>query len=498
MTSTPLDMTDFSSFAGSVVGMHYQFPTITTQDTFGHTRVWTIQGRLIKKDTNLHKEINWNPNEDTPIPFNTAYLEMGSKIPDGCIFQYWTENGILDGKITRHEPSYVSDVANEGRANERNIVQTGLIAMRRIYEDHLKSSSSAHMGDYHVYPMLAQDYRKRTVWTNVQWPMYVGPKINGVRGVSSVQGIRTRDQLPILGVEYHQNLLNEIRKHLPENSQIDFEFYKAGMSLQKISGAVRSSKSNKQELECWIFDYFVPGSDETFDSRYQTMQRAFIAAKASVVSIPASYENIAHSLNKYYKMSAADCENWVKNDTPYINCKDFRDVLDGVAKHPAVTIDFMWLPGLVHVPNYIAYNRIDAEFYFRAFVALKYEGAMLRIPNAPYTCSTQNNSAVRSRNLLKWKILNDDEYPIVGYTSGTKGRDRGALLWICEANGNAFNVTPKGMTIEARKVLYNEFQADEAKFKNKYLGALMTIQFDELSTDGVPQRAKALNIRTEL
>jgi DNA repair exonuclease SbcCD nuclease subunit len=80
--------------------------------------------------------------------------------------------------------------------------------------------------------------------------------------------------------------------------------------------------------------------------------------------------------------------------------------------------------------------------------------------------------------------------------AGDKGKDKGAIIWICEHNGQTFNVLPKSMTYEVRYKLFR-FLSKDGNFDRYLLGQQLTVEFDEYSKKtGFPLRAKAETFRT--
>lgn len=124
------------------------------------------------------------------------------------------------------------------------------------------------------------------------------------------------------------------------------------------------------------------------------------------------------------------------------------------------------------VPTYIANNSAEFREKFAEFIAAGYEGAMLRNASGVYR---QN---YRSTDLQKYKEFQEDEFTIVDFKQGD-GRDEGTVIWICETpDGRQFSVRPKG-SVEYRRNLY-ENALD-------YIGANLTVIFQELSEMGVPR-----------
>jgi len=109
---------------------------------------------------------------------------------------------------------------------------------------------------------------------------------------------------------------------------------------------------------------------------------------------------------------------------------------------------------------------------FSKYISNGYEGVMLR------NCSGVYRTNYRSDDLQKYKEFMEEEYVITGFKEGD-GRDKGTVIWECQtAEKKVFNVRPRG-TIESRRELF-----DNAA---KYIGAKLTVVFQELSEQGVPR-----------
>lgn len=107
--------------------------------------------------------------------------------------------------------------------------------------------------------------------------------------------------------------------------------------------------------------------------------------------------------------------------------------------------------------------------YHAEFVKEGYEGVMIRNMDAPYEIKK------RSKHLQKYKSFEEEEFQIVGYHE-EKG---GAVVWDCiTEDGKPFAVRPRG-TVEERKQWLKD--ADD------YVGAQLTVIFQEYSKDGVPR-----------
>lgn len=113
------------------------------------------------------------------------------------------------------------------------------------------------------------------------------------------------------------------------------------------------------------------------------------------------------------------------------------------------------------------------------YVADGYEGVMLRNKDGMY-------SGVRSPSLQKYKEFFDDEYKVVGYKEG-EGLEAGCVLWICQTtNGQKFSCRPRGSR-EERVEMFGR--------GDKYIGKMLTVRFQELTTDGLPRFPVGITFR---
>ena len=121
-------------------------------------------------------------------------------------------------------------------------------------------------------------------------------------------------------------------------------------------------------------------------------------------------------------------------------------------------------------------NQAEADDYLEQCLEQGYEGIMLRNPEGKY-------EQKRSRNLHKYKKMQDAEFKIVGYREGS-GKEKGLLIWQCLApSGYLFDVRPAG-SYEQRE---RQFAIAQRKFSSLYKGKMLTVQFQELTPKGIPR-----------
>jgi ATP-dependent DNA ligase len=164
-------------------------------------------------------------------------------------------------------------------------------------------------------------------------------------------------------------------------------------------------------------------------------------------------------------------------------------------------------PHVVRVANYPVRSMAELNARAKEFVREGFEGAIARKDWAGYRYSY---SGYHAPNALKIKPVHDDEFPVVGYTQGRRGKDVGAIVWICEVpkpvdpRDKTFNVVPKEMTYDMRYKLFKCLGelvegpgGKKTRFEHFVKGLPLTVEYAEISTKtGKPLQAKALAFRT--
>lgn len=119
---------------------------------------------------------------------------------------------------------------------------------------------------------------------------------------------------------------------------------------------------------------------------------------------------------------------------------------------------------------------------FNRFLEEGYEGAMVRILGILY----ENK---RSSQLLKVKIFEDDEFEIIGVEEG-RGKLQGhAGAFVLQDGKEFFRAKMSGNT----KKLKEYWQE-----KDKYIGQMLTVQFQGRTGDGIPRFPVGIRIREDL
>lgn len=463
MTAEKRDMTDFTILPGGINDEknQYEFPTLRTKDIKNNVRLWKIFIRIVK-DGNRQNNIDWNELSENALVLKDEYFYTGeyyTDIPKYSIVEVWTERGIESGKITKDIPTYFEEISNEGKANQRNQLHEALIWSRSQYLKRKEKGGTENKFGNKIktnintkyFPMLATSYKDAVKY--IKYPIYVQRKYDGIRCLSYfdiknneiICYSRTQRDFP--GKIYIKNVL---LKYLPKfikldkttNSNIslylDGEFYKHGLHLQDISGESRNETgAEREDLEYHIYDCFYPNN------------------------MKMEFKNRVEILDKFFSVINEE-------DKKILKC----------------------------VETILVEDKKNVDEIFNNFVKEGYEGCILRNIDSSYLGNaTKTGSYTRSKNVIKLKAKFTDEFEIVDFTEGKKGKAKGAIIWICQTKeGNKFNITPKNMTDVERKKLFDECDKNNG-FEKKYKNLLLTVEYEELSKKGIPQRAKGLTIR---
>ncbi len=349
-------------------------------------------------------------------------------------------SGVTGGVTRAVTPTIVTTGKNIGKKSATNPVCQAMRDALSLHNKQLKKYTDNYDGGAppakRYPPMLAQVYSQQIEQPTEK--VYLQRKYNGVRSVACLETIngipqvsmysRTKGTYP--GLDYIKAELLPILTQHPTYF-LDGEIYKHGAKLQDISGQARrgGEYADADKLNYFVYDMF-----DSADMSLPYHQRKQL-------------------------LDALGLGPWVRCvETEYIE--------------PA-----------------------DIDQYYRRYLLEGYEGAMVRIADKPYQPSDNGR---HSKYLLKIKETLDHEYKVVDWTTGDKGKAASALMIICEVIGVTgeairFPVTP-AMTLDERNALAALMPTIEndhrTHFENHYKDTMIIVYYDEISRDGVPQRAR--------
>jgi ATP-dependent DNA ligase len=438
MASTKRSLSDFynkEEFPFIINNERIEFPKLFSKTNKSkNIRFWFIYAILKQNKNNL--EIN---NEMIDIENFKEFNNINKNL---SIYIY-TEYGVVDGKLTQTTPTILKVGKNLDKKNETTIITQSLINIRSLYLKKIKTGYVLNLENdktsdvslnSNIYPMALHDFKK--FGKHIEYPCYIQPKLDGIRITGSFN--KENNKVTLLSRRLHdiygfENIKEEIKILLKNNPEliVDGEFYNHSMNLQKISGIVRQQDINHEDklnLQFYIFDCIDLKNELSFQERIVKLYELF-------------------------------------NDSPNLKY-------------------------LILTETIVVNSEKEADDLYNKFISEKYEGIVYKNALAKYEYSEIKE--LRSYNYLKRKNAFSNEYEIVSYESGIKGKDLGAVVFIMKTvDGKEFKAVPN-LPIEERKEIYKLAKRD---FANLYKGKLATIKFDDLSEFGIPLRAKFITIR---
>jgi len=277
-----------------------------------------------------------------------------------------------------------------------------------------------------IEPMLAEKWKDAKDDLDPNMEVLAQIKINGLRCVAKKNGkveLWTRGGKPIVTVPHIVAQLDSVMKpgDIWDGEICTEDCKPTSMMFQKIVGAVRKKAPNELSLGAVY---------HIFDSMTETHKAEGYLHRISVVIV--AMEN-----------------------------HDLRNVKIVASKTMTVS---------------------DVECYEKALTEQGYEGAIVRIPSAPY----ENK---RTRNLLKVKTFIDEEFEIIDVEEGRGTRAGIAGRVICKMkDGKTFEAGISGSHEQSLELLQN---------KSKVIGKLCTVRYFTKTGDGKPQFPVFYGVREE-
>lgn len=167
--------------------------------------------------------------------------------------QVIAEHGVLDGATVISKRTVTGK--NIGRSNETTPEQQAFLEAEADYTFKLTrkySLTPEAAQDVVPLPMLAKDFKKAK---NIQYPVDVQPKLDGVRAIARWEG----DQVVLISrggktwtaVPHINKALETI---LPKDSEFDGELYVHGKPFQWITSRAKKAHADSIEIEYHVYD----------------------------------------------------------------------------------------------------------------------------------------------------------------------------------------------------------------------------------------------------
>lgn len=293
-----------------------------------------------------------------------------------------------------------------------------------------------------IAPMKAMSYTPEQV---KMWPVYVQPKLDGVRLMvnTAETSVRLMSSKGNQFTHLHkiQEEVERFIPYLPFGTVLDGELYSHGMPFPKIISAVKTQKRQHEDLvhiQYWLFDIFWDNTTP-FDKRYAVL------------------------VDKFAKFASE------QGNIRYIRV----------------------------VPSDVADTEEEVEHLHTLYTEKGYEGAMIK--QTGIGCEREKNprkkelcvakgayKCKRCNNTMKYKHFSDTEATIVGVYEG-QGQDKGSAVFeVTAPNGEIYSVR-----MAAPKVDRQEWFAHP----ERVLGKPLTIRHKGWSIYGIPVHATGVAIR---
>lgn len=275
---------------------------------------------------------------------------------------YRTLSGIDGGKIVISGWTY-PEAKNVGRANATTVEEQVLEEISAEYTKKTNQGKyhgtieSAQGGAKFHECMLADKYDAKR---HNKFPYFSQPKLDGVRCLISKDGMQSRNGKPIVSAPHIREILEPFFQCHPD-AILDGELYNHELKsdFEKLISLVRKTKPTAADLK-------------------------------------ESEEKI-----QYHVYDLVD-------GLPYMHNKTFMDRLGFINQ-----FDYRsrYYPTVQVVRTYNIQDEHDIEMMLGQYLESGYEGQMLRVPTSIY-------EGKRSKNLIKHKEFEDDEFEIVSMEEG--------------------------------------------------------------------------------
>jgi hypothetical protein len=458
----------------------WDFPPIESTNSHGKKMFWRIYVRCITEAALVGKTAK---TVDEFSIIDDSYFD--SKPLEGIFGWTSVDSGIEGGKIKDNVPTITRNGKNAGKVSATNAWTQALRDAYGIYNKQLRKSNNngntvnnnntvnagAKKQAITLYPpMLAQVLKAQKVQPRItaDSPAYVQRKYNGVRTVA------TLDKNSVILYSRRKNVYPGFGYLKEELLPILRAYWESGRKLY---------------LDGEIYKHGEPLQNISGNARREDQ-------------------------TEKYEYMIYDC---FVADEPGLKYSERRAILDEIFGEFDTTY-------AQNVETFVATSMDEVNQYYAIFLEEEYEGAMIRLDETYHFSYNERHSKV----LLKMKPTLDEEYEIVGWETGTKGKAAEAIMMICvvrgqtdntvngnTVNGNTVNgntitdttvndkkfpVTP-AMEIPDRIALAKKMSVVEPNgkthFENHWLGKKLIVYFDEKSKDNVPQRARTkMELRT--
>jgi len=254
--------------------------------------------------------------------------------------QYRTISGILGTNNPIVSNWTQAKVTNSGRSNERTPLDQAIFEIQaeitkkldRKYYKTIEEAKVAKVTHKFYAPMLAHKFDRVKYTKQGEPPVYVQPKLDGIRCIASIDGLHSRQGKLITSCPHIYDQLKPLFDHDPD-LVLDGELYNHELKddFNKLASIIRTSKGIDTERVIQYHIYDIPSELACYEDRFGTLK------------------------------------NIIPKDNLHLILVE--TILSGL------------------------YNQI--ECLYAKLMEQGYEGAMIRYPTSPYTAGTRSNNLLK-------------------------------------------------------------------------------------------------------
>lgn len=338
---------------------------------------------------------------------------------------YYTIEGLVNGKLTTSGLT-TTEAKNTGKANETSIAAQAEKEIEALYVKKLKSNyfnSIEETDQKFLEPQLAKPCKDYIDKVSWKTGQIVDHKLNGVACILKADGMFSRKN-----EKFHSapHISKDLEKFFQENPTA----YLQGELF---------SPANVNHLEKTIELIAVTRKPKDIDANL----------------LKKSEENI-----QYHVYDGYGFEGTTKESSGLERRNALKTVINKYAPKYCKLVEYK-----------LCFSMVEMQQVYNKYVGEGGEGVIIRNPSAPYQHK-------RTKDLLKFKKSEDAEFKVLDFEEGN-GNWKGMLkaVWCELPNGNKFKSNVDGEQSHC-KMLWET--------KEKYVGKLITVRFQEYSSYGVP------------
>ena len=222
---------------------------------------------------------------------------------------YWTKYGRVGSTVVTESEPTVCLGKNIGKKNETTAAEQACLEAEA---KHLKKIESGFYTDItkvseakFVEPMLAKKYEDYE--GKIQFPVFVQPKLDGIRCVISRHGMFSRNGKPIVSCPHLISSLAVVFERFPDlvldgelyNHQFKDNFNKICSLVKKTKPSKNDIKEAEQFVQYWVYDAVIPNA--VFFTRMVAIETIFSKhINPYIITVPTYECKDKKTTNKLY------------------------------------------------------------------------------------------------------------------------------------------------------------------------------------------------------